>query len=189
MRRFNVQIHALIDAFVQKVNLLCVEPEWADEVPAELRLAGPNAGGLFYWQIQRTRASPWVEKLEKRMGHRFPPAYRSLVTRYRFASFSAGGLRFLANTGQAVENELGCVLDRDPVLAKVIVAAGYLPFARPAEGSPDPVGFDANRLGAEDEAPVVRVDYEAASSQRQVQVVGVLADSFAEFARRMLARA
>ena len=48
--------------------------------------------------FRRLESAPWIDALETKLPRRLPASFRSLVTRYVFPRFEAGGLHFFANT-------------------------------------------------------------------------------------------
>jgi hypothetical protein len=173
-----MNVDALIDQFVAKANLCWVKAGWADEIPEGLRVGDLDSAGESPWQIKPVIGTPWIATLESRLPMRLPASYRSLVTRYVFAPFTAGPVQLHGNTGLERAEDLSQAIFRDAGLAKVVLAAGFLPFAWPADGHYDPVCFDANQLAPDGEMPIVRLDHEAALLRNRARVMEVIAPSF-----------
>ena len=159
-----MNVHEIIDSFVARVD---------------------PPGDLF----RRIESAPWVEALESKLPKRFPASFRSLVTRYTFPSFDAGGLSFFSNTGMDSSEELSVAIFNDRIIAMATLKAGYIQFARPESGSYDPVCFDARRAVSNREFPIVQLDHEEILCRDRINVSERVADSFYQFAASMAGRA
>ena len=104
--------------------------------------------------------APWIEVLESKLPRRLPSSFRSLVTRYAFASFDLPPLTLFGNTGVDEEDDLNVVIFRDRIMAQSTLRNGYIQFARPDSGSYDPICFDARKSAANREYAIVRLDHE-----------------------------
>lgn len=155
-----MNVHDIIDEFVARVD-----PQ----------------GQIF----RRIESAEWVETLELKLPKRFPVSYRSLITRYAFSPFVAGGLSFFANTGADSLEELSKAIFNDRIIAEVSLKAGYIQFARPAGGSYDPVCFDARKSESNREFPIVRLDHEAILCHNRIHVTETVANSFYRFVARI----
>ncbi len=138
--------------------------------------------------ISRIENTPWVETLEASLPHRFPASFHSLLTRYTFPTFNAGGLSFFANTGIHSHDELSVAIFDDRIIADATLKAGYIQFARPESGSYDPVCFDARRARSNREFPIVRLDHEEMLCHDRVHISQQVADSFHRFAAAIAGR-
>jgi hypothetical protein len=152
-----MNVDSIIDAFVAHVDP-------ADEI------------------FRRVESAPWVEPLESKLPRRFPASFRSLITRYTFDAFDAGGLSFFSNTGGDSRKELGVAIFEDAAIAGATLGAGYIQFARPDCGSYDPVCFDARRSASNREFRVLRLDHEDILCRGGVRGLKVVAESFYHFA-------
>ena len=139
--------------------------------------------------FRRVENAPWIEALEAKLPKRFPVSFRSLVTRYAFSSFDAGGLSFFANTGGDSREELSAAMFNDRIIADATLKAGYIQFARPSSGSYDPVCFDASRGVSNREFSVVRLDHEEILCRDRIHVSEKVADSFYRFVAGIVSRA
>jgi len=159
-----MNVHGTIDAFVAHVD---------------------PPGDLF----RRVESAPWVEALEAKLPKRFPASFRSLLTRYTFPPFDAGGLRFFSNTGAESHEELGVAIFSDRIIAGASLGAGYVQFARPESGSYDPICFEERRAASNREFPIVRLDHEEILCRHRIHVSERVADSFYQFAAGITGRA
>jgi hypothetical protein len=159
-----MNIDAIIDAFVAHVD-----------PPGEI--------------FRRAASTPWVEPLEAKLPRRFPASFRSLVIRYTFPAFDAGGLSFFSNTGGDSRDELGVAIFADAAIAGAALGAGFIQFAQPDSGSYDPVCFDARRPASNREFPVVRLDHEDILCRGGVSGLKTVAVSFYQFAAAIAGRA
>ena len=123
------------------------------------------------------------------MSSKLPSSFRSLVTRYAFASFDIGPLRLFGNTGRDEEDDLNVVIFRDRTMAQATLKNGYIQFARRDTGSYDPICFDAKKSAANREFAIVRLDHEQILCNDRIKVVEKVADSFFKFASDIVQRA
>ena len=131
-------------------------------------------------------AAPWVERFEHKLPARLPASFRSLVTRYAFPAFDVGALALFPSDGRGGREELASAVFRDKVMVEVTHGAGYIQFARPADGSYDPVCFDTNGRARNREFPVVRLDHEAILMNSRIVVRDRVAKSFLAFIQSVI---
>ena len=136
----------------------------------------------------RIAEAAWIEVLESKLPRRLPSSFRSLVTRYAFASFNIGRLMFFGNTGLNEEDDLNVGIFRDRTMAQATLKNGYIQFARPDTGSYDPICFDAKKSAANREFAIVRLDHEQLLCNDRIKVVEKVADSFFKFASDIVRR-
>ncbi|MDQ1590092.1 MAG: hypothetical protein QOG71_719 [Pyrinomonadaceae bacterium] len=148
-----------------------------DEFVRVIRAAGVPVAALD--------AAPWIEQFEQRLPARLPSSFRSLVTRYAFPAFTVGALDLFANTGEG-ENDLARAVFRDKVLAEVTQSAGYIQFARPVDGSYDPICFDTRGRTGNREYTIIRLDHEAVLQHSRIVVSDTMAKSFFEFVKSVV---
>jgi hypothetical protein len=151
-----MNIHELVDLFVHRID----------------------ASGTAFRRIE---IAPWIYKIETALPRRFPASFHSLVTRYAFPAFDAAGIQFFANTGDDSLDELRVAIFNDAIIASVTLAAGYIQFARPEDGSYDPICFDARRSAHNREYPIVRLNHENILIRNEVGAAAKMADSFYRF--------
>jgi len=158
-----MNIHDLVDEFVKLVD------------PA----------GTLFRHIER---APWIDPIENLLPKRFPVSYHSLITRYAFPMFDVAGILFFANTGDQSFDELAVAIFNDRHIAEVTHANGFIQFARPGDGSYDPICFDARRSANNREYPIVRLNHENILCRNEIGSPKNIAASFyrfvSDFARR-----
>lgn len=159
-----MNVHEIIDQFVTRVD---------------------PSGSLF----KKVEGAPGIEELEAKLPKRFPVSFRSLLMRYAFPSFDAGGLSFFSNTGTASDEELSVAIFKDRFIAEATLKAGYIQFARPDSQSYDPVCFDSRHPSNNREFPLVRLDHEEILCHERILVSETIADSFYRFVADFVARA
>lgn len=114
-----------------------------------------RAAGLVFRSLD---AAPWIDALEARLPRRFPPSFRSLVSRYAFEVFELGPYRLFANKGDPHgDDELAVRMFSDPHLAPLL-AQGYLQVG--TSNFYDPLCFDTRRVRGGGEYPLVTVSHE-----------------------------
>jgi hypothetical protein len=96
----------------------------------------------------------------------YPRLFGALLAGHSFAAFTVGGIRVYSNI-RGEEDNLE-ELFSDTALTHALVEAGFLPFGRPATGGYDRICFDLQGLKNPLDAPVVRVDHEAALSHNRI---------------------
>jgi len=116
------------------------------------------------WQSQRApitslASAPWIEKIERRAGLKFPKVFLSLVLRYGFPSLAFQRAELFGNIGDESRDDLAGRLFLDPHLSPWLLERGLLHFARRELARYDPICFDV-RAGSPFDAPIVQVDHE-----------------------------
>jgi len=154
------------------------------EIIDELVIRADPSGAIF----RRIDSARWVEALEAKLPRRFPVSFRSLLTRYAFTPFDAGGLSFFANMGNDSPDELSVAIFNDPIIAGATLEASFIQFARPVGGNYDPVCFDARRTASNREFPIVRLNHEEVLCYGRIRVSERVADSFYRFAAGFVGR-
>jgi hypothetical protein len=180
-------IPALVDAFVEKINNGPREEEPVDEVPSSVRENSADwteDDGYSGWRIVRSDNAARIEALELRIGRRFPPSFRDLVSRYSFPAFESGPLMFFANAAEDTFWDLGRRLFLDPVMSPFLLSAGFIQIGNPHFYNYDPVCFDCNL--SREEKRLVQLDHEAILCHREILVVEETAPSFVELLRSSL---
>jgi hypothetical protein len=130
--------------------------------------------------------APWVEQFESKLPARLPASFRSLITRYAFPAFEVGSLVLFANSDGHGEEELTNAVFTDRAIVEVTHNAGYIQFARPADGSYDPICFDKRVRAGNQECPIVRLDHEAILIASRIVVGETIAKSFVEFVKSVI---
>lgn len=139
--------------------------------------------------FSRIAEAPWLEVLESKLPRRLPSSFRSLVTRYAFASVDVGSLTLFGNSGLDEEDDLNVMIFRDQIMATATLKNGFIQFARPKNGSYDPICFDAGKSAPNREFAIVRLDHEQILCNDRIKVVEKVADSFYKFASDIVQRA
>jgi hypothetical protein len=116
---------------------------------------------------------------------RYPISFLSLVTRYRFSAFEINRIRFFANTGQNNEDEMAQAIFQDSIIFSTLTGNGYIQFARPADGSYDPICFATNKPAKNREYPIVRIDHEQILCYNRIGKAQPLFQSFLQFANEV----
>ncbi len=127
-----------------------------------------------------------VEQFENKLPARLPVSFRSLIARYAFPAFTVGALDLFANNVED-EQELTRAVFADQIMAGATHRAGYIQFARPADGSYDPVCFDTRVRAGNREYTVVRLEHEAILIKSRIVVREAVAKSFFEFLKSVVA--
>ena len=144
-----MNVHTLVDAFVERVNAspLCF-PELVPE-SEHITLVGENRKVL-------------VESFEEKLPRCLPNSFRDLLYRYTFPPFDAAGVSFFAwsDDPEYTQDDLRHALFADEILSRVLLANGYVQFGRPDTGDYDAVCFDTNQNVGSNEYSIVRVEHE-----------------------------
>ncbi len=186
------EIDNLVDRFVEKINTGYREPIFIDldKTPPSVLVGEIGNFGESDWMIKPYAHVDWVEPLEQRIGHKFPLAYRSLITRYIFPRFEAGNILFFANTPEGTDyNELRERIFCDQTLHSVLSNAGYIQFGNPDPGSVnyDPACFDMNHFSNGD-CPIVAMDHEYILCDGVIDEVDQIAPSFYEYLKSVVCK-
>src|SRR3954462_12950296 len=172
-----MSIHALVDAFVQKVNS---DPK--EEAPPDINLSENDAYWSQFdptdWEIVRFDNAARIEKLQQRIGRRFPPSFLDFVSRYSFPAFEYGPLLFYGNKVEETYWDLSRKLFADPIMSPLLLRAGFIQIGNPFFANYDPICFDCNQ--SSDESPLVQLDHEAILCHSKVEVAERIASSFIE---------
>jgi hypothetical protein len=76
-----------------------------DDAVAELAKGGDA--------FQRIDSAKWISEIERKLNHRFPLQFRSLVTRYRFSSVDLEKAELFSNLGDYSDFDLTAAPFRD----------------------------------------------------------------------------
>ena len=182
-----MDIDGLVDLFVVKVNNGYREPIFIDidNTPPSVLVGETGDFGESDWMIKPYDHVDWVEPLEQRIGHKFPLAYRSLITRYIFPQFGAANILFFSNTPEGTDcYELRERIFCDENLHPVLLSSGFIQFGNPDPESVnyDPVCFDMNHYSNGD-CPIVAMDHEYIIRDGIIDEVDQVAPSFYEYLR------
>lgn len=131
--------------------------------------------------IQPCSVTPRVELITKQLPSKLPPSFMSLISRYVFDDFEAGEIWFYANQGGSTHEELGMAIFKDEIIFKTTISNGFIHFARPSDGSYDPVCFNIRKRTKKGEFQVVRLDHEKTLQFNEVVVVNIIAPSLLEY--------
>lgn len=96
----------------------------------------------------------------------YPRLFAQLVRDHLFIAFDLGDIRVFSNL-LCEDDNLESLL-RDRHLVPPLITAGFLPFARPAGGSYDPICFDVRGLAQPADAPIVQMDHESILTHFQI---------------------
>lgn len=127
---------------------------------------------------------PWLPPFEQGLPFRLPPAYRSLLLRYRFPAFDVSDVTLLGNADGESYDDLVVASVRDRRLSSVARGNGFIQVGRLALGSYDPICFDARRRTKTGEAAIVRLAHEEILINAAIRVQEVVAASFLELLGR-----
>ena len=120
---------------------------------------------------------------------RFPLVYEKLVLQYRWPEEAElGPLELLANPpGDPSFSGLSRAIRYDRHLAAALLPAAFVPFARPAGGSWDPICFDGSVRAGKHDRQIVRIDHESILCNDRIKIEAVLAPSFRSLIETALA--
>jgi hypothetical protein len=170
-------VRKLVEDFVGRINGGCREPLFTPEVPPWLRV-GQASEGITDWRIVAAEAKAWLPAFEARLPAPLDPSFRELLAHYAYPEFEFAEVWMYPNTG-GLDRDFEKAALADDHLVRPLLTAGFIPFARPAGGSYDPLCFDTiNQIG-KDDWRIVRADHEEALRNGRV-VVKPYAESFAK---------
>ncbi len=111
----------------------------------------------------------------------------SFISRYVFDGFELDKLNFFANSGSQNDSELAQAIFMDKIIFDGTSSNGFLFFARPEDGSYDPICFDI-RSRKKREYPVVRLDHESILQFDKIRIVENVYPSLLEFMNAFISR-
>lgn len=150
----------LIDQFVSKLSKSGV-PIWPED----------NASRL--------------KALEAHLPKRFPQSFTSLLARYSFPSFDAGGITYFGWESTGTEfSEIAPPAKGS--LSELLLPAGYVQFGRPDTGSFDAVCFEVG-TNQNREYRIVQADHEEILCNYRIKILGVLWPSFRKLVENWIA--
>jgi hypothetical protein len=133
--------------------------------------------------IERANNLALLEKLEAGVPKKLPQSFESLLLRYSFPPFDAGGITFFG--WKSDSSELFHVLPpNEGTLSELLLPSGYVQIGRPDTGDFDAVCFDLNSAKQNREYRIVRADHEEILCNFRVRIVEELWPSFSNFAER-----
>jgi SMI1 / KNR4 family (SUKH-1) len=169
-----------VDAFVSAVNFSPREPCFFRDIPAKCVLSESEWSEIFHWRIVASDGASWLAEVERQLPFPLPPTLRLLVSRYLFPSFDAGPL-MLYSVGcdrNEYTTEFRVAMRGDAIMWPFLLERGFLPFAKPAGGSYDPVCFDFRGSSRKTEPAVVRIDHEEILCYDRLRVLEIMAPGF-----------
>lgn len=149
-----MNVHEIIDRFVEKVD--------SPEV-----------------NFERIEKNDWIDAFEAKLPKRLPISFYSLITRYSFNAFDCDGFSFFPNNN--TDENLSITIFNDKLISEIILQNCFIQFARPDDGSYDPICFDTNISRSRREFPIVRIDHEAILCRNKIKIIETLYDSFLKF--------
>ena len=147
--------------------------------------------------FEKRDLSEQTENLEDRLDKKFPKSFCYLISNYAFAPFEIEPIYFYANHREGFlsedekpffydefdlsKNNLSNAIFQDKIICKLLSANGFIRFARPFDGSYDPICFDAGKKKAASEFPIVRLDHEEILCNEMIKINQHISDSFLAF--------
>jgi hypothetical protein len=120
-----------------------------------------------------------LHSIEARLPAPLPPLFGQLLTNYRWSDIYVDRLKLLSNPPGLGFDGFAAELFQDPELIDILLPGGFVQFARPLDGRTyDPICFDTNRMQADGDCPVVRIDHEDALVLSKLTTIEQLAPSF-----------
>jgi hypothetical protein len=135
-----------------------------------------NSPETDFQQIEKVA---WVDDFEEKLPKRLPLAFHSLIICYSFNTFDFNGLSFFANN--LTDENLSVIVFKDQIVSGITLQNGFVQFARPDDGSYDPICFDTKISRSKREFPVVRIDHEAILCRNEIRIGEKISDSFLKF--------
>lgn len=106
------------------------------------------------WQPKCIETSPErLAPLYSRIAGRFPFLYEQLVLSFRWLEVDLKVIRLLGNPPGPDFTDLTQAIFNDPVIADVLIPAGFIPFARSSINY-DPICFDLNAMPRQRDCPL-----------------------------------
>jgi len=116
-----------------------------------------------------------LEGVYAQLPGRFPKLYEQFLLSYHWEDVDLISMRLLANPG--ISRLLSSLL-YDPYMSKMLLAKGYIPFARAADGGYDPICFDISVRKGNRDCQIVWVDHEEVLCNSKIVIREIIAPSF-----------
>jgi len=178
----------LVDGFVKMINSRNRELLFEEQVTPSVAEQCESDTDYWQWSIRHYSVT-WIADFESRLPAQLAPSFKSLVNRYIFPPFEAGGLWFFGNTPEGLKftaHELRCGVFQDQPLSSCLFKNGYIQFARPAGGSYDPICFNVQARNHQGEYLIQRLDHEDVLCNSRIRVVNTVGKSFYEFLKTFM---
>jgi hypothetical protein len=147
-----------------------------DQIVDKFVINHNNNGG----NIMAFEGINWIAPILNKLQAKYPPSFLSLVTRYVFDSFDINKVRLFANRGDNSRNDFSLAIFKDNLIFQTTVSNGFIQFAKPSDGSYDPICFDIRKRNKTGECQIVRLDHEMILQHDQVKVIEIFAESFTQ---------
>jgi len=126
-----------------------------------------------------------LQDLEAKLPRRLPVSFASLMSRYSFPSFDAGGISFFG--WESAGNEFSKVAPPEKgSLSELLLPSGYFQIGRPDTGDFDAVCFDFKIQEKNREYRIVQADHEEILCNLRVEVRKELWPSFRKLVEHQL---
>lgn len=130
--------------------------------------------------IKKIEESPWIDKIEIKMGRRFPDVFHDIYDSWKFPTFFLGEIQFLANENSSDYEDICYALHRDKLISAVTLQNGYIHFAQSSDGSYDPICFNTSK-SIKGDCEVVRLDHEAILINEKIIIRKIIATSLGQY--------
>ncbi|MCH9656548.1 MAG: hypothetical protein K0U86_14700 [Planctomycetes bacterium] len=119
-------------------------------------------GDLDLWEPKRIDTNPdRLEPLYSRIAGRFPVMYEQLVLSFRWLEVDLQMIRLFANPPGVNLSGLTEAIFNDPIIADVLIPAGFVPFAYAPSGNYDALCFDLNAMTSQRDCPIIQFEHES----------------------------
>jgi len=135
-------------------------------------------------QVQRQDNTAHLHEFEAKLPRRLPPSFASLLSRYSFAAFDAGGVTFFGWGPDCAEFSEVAPPARGS-LSELLLPAGFVQIGRPDTGSFDAVCFELSSKQNR-EYRIVQADHEEILCNFRLKIRGELWPSFRKLAEHWL---
>jgi hypothetical protein len=135
--------------------------------------------------IRRDDNTSRLQDLEAKLPRRLPVSFASLMSRYSFPSFAAGGISLFG--WESTETEFSKVAPPEKgSLSELLLPSGYFQIGRPDTGDFDAVCFDFKMQEKNREYRIVQADHEEILCNLRVEVRRELWPSFRKLVEHQL---
>jgi hypothetical protein len=169
---------SLRGATTDDVVPLLTEP-WHEEEDEEI-------GAWAEWRPLRVQTPPGALKtFYERVPGPLPPLYEQLILACHWADVDLGDFRLLPNFPPPLDGLVRAV-QANSFMFRVLSSHSLVQFGMGPGLDYDPVCFDLNQRSADGDCAIVKADHEEILIHERLRVVGALAPSFRELARRTI---
>ncbi len=169
------QIEWIVKKYVdESINQLCSKDSMRRperQMPKEMIDSEilPKDDWIGWKPVPSTVTDDDLDGIEKQLGMKFPPLYRTFLKYVHFYELTEIGLSFCKHPIHKWRSELQKLYEGWD--CQRIIGTGLIPFASETNMDAGPVCFDTRNRSSEGDCPIVFWDHEWAGTENEIQVM------------------